>query len=404
MSDIKILIVGAGASGLFAGGLLANKGYNTTIIDGNEKCGKKIYITGKGRCNLTNNCSKEEFLNNVVNGSKFMMSAINQFSCQDTIDFFENLGMKTKTERGNRVFPLSDKASDVTRYLLKNAEKCNIKLNEKVLNIRLTENQTFEVKTSSSKYIFDKVIIATGGKSYPATGSEGDGYKFAKELGVTIVKPRSALVPIKIKDKYCASLQGLSLKNVTLKAEINGKKKELFGEMLFTNDAISGPIALSMSSYLNNAENIKLSLDLKPALNEKQLEDRLLKEFKDNLNKNISYIIKGLMPSSLVDVFLQKIRITKEQKVNSITVEQRNKIINNLKNFELEFEKLYPIETGIVTSGGVDLKEINPKTMESKKIKNLYFIGEVLDVDCLTGGFNLQTAFSTAYACANNIY
>lgn len=399
----KIAIIGGGASGLMAGGLLVNNGEDVTIFDGNEKCGKKIYITGKGRCNLTNNCSKEEFLNNVVHGNKFMMSSINGFSCQDTIEFFESLGMKTKVERGNRVFPLSDKASDVTKYLLKNAQNCKIQLNEKVLLIKRQENDTFQIKTEKGNYFFDKVIIATGGKSYPATGSQGDGYKFASELGVKVNTIKGALVPIKIKDKFCKDIQGLSLKNVKLIAEIDAKKKEMFGEMLFTNDAISGPIALSMSSFINDGRKIKLAIDFKPALDEKQLDERFLKDFKNNLNKNISFIIKGLLPNRLVDIFLDRCKISKDKKVNSITVQERHKMTKELKNFTLIFDSLYPVETGIITSGGVDLQEINPKTMECKKIKNLYFIGEVLDIDCLTGGFNLQTAFSTAYACASNL-
>lgn len=402
MINNEILVIGGGASGLFAGGLLANKGFKVTIIDGNEKLGKKIYITGKGRCNFTNNSNNEQFLSSVVHGNKFMMSAINQFSCQDTIETFDKLGLKSKTERGNRVFPVSDKASDVTKALTKNAQSCDIKLNEKVLSVRKEEGY-FRVTTSKDEYTFGKVIVATGGKSYPATGSTGDGYKFAKSLGLNVISPKSALVPIRIKDAFCKQLQGLSLKNVTLKAEFGGKKKELFGEMLFASDAITGPIALSLSSYINESEDVKLAIDLKSALTEEQLEKRLLNEFAENQNKNISYIIKGLLPSSLVSVFLQKTGISGEKKVNSVTSEERKRIISNLKNFTLTYAGLYEIEAGIVTSGGIDLKEINPKTMESKKVKGLYFIGEVLDIDCLTGGFNLQTAFSTAYACANNM-
>lgn len=402
MNNEKILIIGAGASGLLCGGELSRKGYDVTFFDGNEKCGKKIYITGKGRCNLTNNCSIDDYLKNVVHGDKFMMSAINAFSPQDTIAYFESLGLKTKTERGGRVFPVSDKASDVTKYLVKNAEKCKFCLNESVIDVEKI-GEKFKVATEKGEYIFNKVIVATGGKSYPATGSQGDGYKIAKKFGINVITPRSALVPIKIKDKFCSSLEGLSLKNVKLKCLIDEKPKELFGEMLFTHDAISGPIALSMSSYIGQTINVKLYIDFKPALSVEQLEKRLLNDFQANLNKNITYIIKGALPNRLVEVFLNKIGMSAETKVNSITVSQRKSIIQGLKNFELQFNKLYPVESGIVTAGGVDLKEINPKTMESKKIKNLYFIGEVLDLDCLTGGFNLQTAFSTAYACAKNM-
>lgn len=399
---MKIAIIGGGAAGLMAGGFLSKQGHAVTIFDGNEKCGKKLYITGKGRCNVTNACEKEVFLENVVNGRKFMMSAINQFSPSDTQNFFESLGVKLKVERGNRVFPLSDKASDIIKALTLHCGDCEIKLNEMVKAIEKKET-FFIVLTSDSKYQFDRVIIATGGMSYSSTGSKGDGYKFAKMLGHNVVKPRGALVPIKLKDKFCCELAGLSLKNVKLTANYSGGKKNLFGEMLFTHDGISGPIALSLSSYISQEREVKLELDFKPALNSEQLENRLLREFSENLNKNLTYIIKGLLPRSLVEIFLNKAVINGETKVNSVSKEQRMKIISLLKAFPLNFDGLYPIEAGIITAGGVDLKEINPKTMESKLVKGLYFIGEVLDIDCLTGGFNLQTAFSTAYAAAANL-
>lgn len=400
---MKVAVIGGGASGLFAAGLLTKAGIETYIFDGNEKLGKKIYITGKGRCNVTNNCDKDGYLKNVVHGQKFMYSAINQFDSHDTIEFFESLGCPLKTERGGRVFPCSDKASNVTKTLVKNIDNnfLDLHLNEKVVTIDKKSN--FAIKTEKSKYEFDAVIVATGGKSYSATGSSGDGYKFAKMFDLNVVTPSAALVPIKIKDSFCSNLEGLSLKNVQLNAVVNGKTKSLFGEMMFTHDAITGPIALSLSSFIGNNKDIELSLDFKPALTNEKLEERILRNFKDNLNKDISYIIKGLLPHRLTEIFLNCCGIDKHKKVNSITVAERNKIIYNLKNFALSFSGLYPIESGIVTAGGVDLKEINPKTMESKKVPDLYFIGEVLDVDCLTGGYNLQTAFSTAYAAANAI-
>ena len=382
-----------------AGGFLSQKG-DVTIFDGNEKFGKKIYITGKGRCNLTNNCSNEEFLSNVVHGNKFMMSAIVGFSPQDTIAFFEDLGMKTITERGKRVFPLSQKSSDVIKALEKHAKGCKINLNEKVVSV-IKNEETFIVKTTLKTYQFDKVIVATGGKSYPATGSTGDGYKIAKSFGHNIIKPCPALVPIRFKDKM--ELEGLSLKNVTLNAKINGKDKSLFGEMLFTGDGISGPIALSMSSYIGENKIDKLVIDFKPALTEETLENRILRDMEENKNKNFSYILKGLLPIRMANEFMKRLKISDDLKVNSVKAETRKNLIKLLKDFPLEYAGLYPIEAGIVTSGGVDLKEVNPKTMESKFAKGLYFIGEVLDVDCLTGGFNLQTAFSTAYACAKYI-
>ncbi|MBQ8909396.1 MAG: NAD(P)/FAD-dependent oxidoreductase [Clostridia bacterium] len=398
---MRIAIIGGGASGLMAGGFLAEL-HDVVIFDSNEKVGKKIFITGKGRCNVTNNCSREEFLNNVVNGQKFMMSAINGFDCQDAMNFFEGLGLQLKTERGNRVFPASDKSSDVIKALERHAGGCDVRLNEKVLAI--TKNDAkFAVKTENGMYEFDRVVIATGGKSYPATGSQGDGYKFAKMFGHDVVAPKASLVPIRIKNKFCSALEGLSLKNVELKANINGKAKKLFGEMLFTGDAISGPIALSLSSYIGSAENVELSIDFKPALTQEVLEKRILRDFEDNLNKNVSYIIKGLLPNRLVDIFLSRVEIDGQMKVNSVTAFMRKNIVELLKNFPLEYNGLYPVEAGIITKGGVNLKEVNPKTMESKLVSGLYFVGEVLDVDCLTGGFNLQTAFSTAYACAKYI-
>ncbi len=397
---MNVAIIGAGASGLMAGGALSQQ-CNVTIFDGNEKCGKKLYITGKGRCNVTNNCDKKTFLENAVNGNKFLISSINYFQPQDTIRLFEELGVKLKTERGNRVFPESDKSSDIIKALIKYCEKCEIRLNEKVVQIT-KKDEHFLVKTKKSSYIFDRVIIATGGMSYPFTGSTGDGYRFARELGQSVVSVRPALVPIKLKDAFCKQVEGLSLKNVTLKANIDGKKKELFGELLFTNDAISGPISLSMSSFIGNAKSVKLEVDFKSALSNEQLEQRLLRDFEGNKNKNITYILKGLLPGSLVNEFCQRLSLSKDKKVNSITKEERKNIIDLLKSFPLEFAGLYDIECGIITAGGVDTKEINPRTMESKLVPGLYFIGEVLDVDCLTGGFNLQAAFSTAQICAKN--
>ena len=398
---MKIAIIGGGASGLMSGGFLSQE-HEVVIFDGNEKLGKKLFITGKGRCNVTNNCDSETFFSNVINGQKFMFSSYNQFNSQDTIDFFTEKGLSLKVERGNRVFPTSDKSSDVIKVLEQHCKDCDIRLSEQVACIS-KQNDLFSVKTNQGEYLFDRVIIACGGKSYPGTGSKGDGYKFAKMLGHEIVNPMPALVPIRIKDSFCSSLEGLSLKNVSLNAKIDGKTYSLFGEMLFTFDAISGPIALSLSSHISRAKEVELKLDFKPALTEETLENRLLKEFEEAKNKNITFIIKGLLPRRLVDVFLIKSGIDPEQKINSITVAQRKMIVNLLKNFPLEFEELYPIEAGIITSGGVNTKQVNPKTMESKIVSGLYFIGEVLDVDCLTGGFNLQVAFSTAVACARNI-
>lgn len=396
---MKVAIIGGGASGLMAGGELSHYGHEVMIFDGNEKVGKKIYITGKGRCNVTNNCPPNEVRENIVHGDKFMFSCLNLFPPQSTMEFFEGLGVKLKTERGNRVFPESDRASDITKALVKNAKDCKFMLNERVEEIA-KQDEGFILKTSRGRYSFDRVIIATGGKSYSATGSRGDGYIFAQKFGHSVIRPHGALLPIKVDN--VEELEGLSLKNVTLHAKINGKERSFFGEMLFTHDGISGPIALSMSSYIGLEGDVKLWLDLKSALSYEQVENRLLRDIESNKNCEILSIIKGLLPMRMAKYFLNKIGIGQNLKVNSLTKELRERIVKNLKEFPLEFRGLYPIEAGIITSGGVSTSEINPKTMESKIVKGLYFIGEVLDVDCLTGGFNLQTAFSTAYACAYN--
>lgn len=394
---MKIAIIGGGASGLMAGAQIL--GADVTIFDGNEKVGKKLYITGKGRCNVTNNCSREEYLENVVRGQKFMQSAISQFDSRACMDFFEGLGLKLVTERGNRVFPASNKSSDVISALKKACAHCEFKLNEPVLSISKS-SEGFCVKTNMHTYSFDKVIIATGGKSYEATGSTGDGYGFARAFGHTVTALRPALVPIKLKRTF---YEGLPLKNVTLSAVADGKPRSLFGEMLFTHDGISGPIVLSLSSLINRAQSVTLSLDLKPALSPEQLNARLLREFDAAKNKELKTIMPHLLPKNFADDFLKVSGIDGSQKINSVRAETRQKLVSSLKNFPLEYDGLYDLNFGIITSGGVNLDEISPRDMQSKLVPNLYFIGEVLDVDCLTGGFNLQTAFSTATACARHI-
>ena len=397
---MKVAIIGAGASGLMLGGLLVKKGFDVTIFDHNEKAGKKLFITGKGRCNITNLCDETEFLKNVVRGGKFLTSALYSFNSYDTVEFFNNLHLKTKAERGNRVFPESDKSSDVIKALLKHCDGVNFLYNQNVTDVKVEvdEEQKFAVIANGKEHVFDKVVIATGGASYKATGSDGSGYKIAKSLGHTVEEIKPALCPMKLNDDV-SSLMGLSLKNVTLKAKFDNKSKEFFGEMMFTGDGITGPIVLSLSSYINRAKSVELSLDLKPALTLEQLDARLLRDFEANKNKNISYIFKGLMPSSLVPFFAKKCGVDESKKVHDILKEERRKISETLKNLPLSFKSLYPLDAGIITSGGVALDEINPKTFESKFVENLYFIGEVLDIDALTGGFNLQIAFSTAYKC-----
>ena len=395
---MRVAIIGAGASGLLCAGFISSFGHEVTVFDGNEKAGKKIYITGKGRCNFTNVCDNETFMSNIIRGKKFMFSALNNFTPYDTLEFFQNLGMEYVIERGNRAFPKSNKASDITKALLKNCFNVSFHYNEKVVFVQ-EDGVGFKVKTEKDKYCFDAVVVATGGKSYEATGSKGDGYNIAKHFGHNIIDICPALVPIELNDSFIKDLQGLSLKNVTLHIEADKKYSE-FGEMLFTNVGITGPIVLSLSSMINREEVKSIYLDLKPALSEEQLDSRLLREFKEQSNKNLSNVIKNLLPISLVDVFLNKCNILGDKKCNCITVNERKNLISNLKRFTLNFKSLYNLNVGIVTSGGVDLTQVNPKNMESKLKKNLFFIGEVLDVDALTGGFNLQIAFSTAYTCA----
>ncbi len=400
---MKIAVVGAGASGLFASGLLAQKGEDVVVFDKNEKIGKKLFITGKGRCNLTNLCSVEDFLKNVVRGEKFLKSSLYNFSSQDCVDFFEGLGLKTKVERGNRVFPESDKSSDVIKALKKHCDGVKFCLNEKVENVYFDgEKNQFVLKTNCGKYFFDKVVVATGGKSYSSTGSTGDGYKIAESFGHKITKPVSALCPIKLKNWFVKKLQGVSLKNVQLDVVADDKRMSFFGEMLFTEDGISGPIVLSASSLVNRSEKVTLSLDFKPALTEKQLDARLLRDFEENKNKNLKNVLKGLFPMAVAEIFAKAIGMDDNKKINEITKEERAKLVENIKNFKLNFDGLYDINAGIVTSGGVALDQINPRTFESKLQKGLYFLGEVLDVDALTGGYNLQIAWASAYSMAKN--
>lgn len=397
---MKVAVIGAGASGLFVAGLLSKQGEDVTVFEKNEKAGKKLYISGKGRCNLTNLCSVEDFLSNVVRGEKFLRGALSNFTSQDCVDFFESLGLRTKVERGNRVFPQSDKSSDVIKVLQKHCSDVKFEFDFDCKSIEKVGDKF--VVIGNDKREFDRVIIATGGKSYSSTGSTGAGYSFAKKFGHTIVPVVPALCPIKLRDGFVRALQGVSLKNVDLKAIADGKKFSFFGEMLFTDAGISGPIVLSMSSFINRAKDVKMSLDFKPALSESQLDARLIRDFDENRNAEIKTIFRGLLPKSVAEVFAKEVGIDENRKVNSVTKEERAKIVKFLKDFPLEFDGLYPLDTGIVTSGGVDLKEVNPKTFESKLVSGLYFLGEVLDIDALTGGFNLQICWATAYYCAKN--
>lgn len=394
---MKVAIIGGGASGLFAAGLISQKGHDVIVFDGNEKTGKKLYITGKGRCNFTNDCDRETFLSNVVRGEKFFQSALSRFNPQDCIAFFESKNVAIKVERGNRAFPASDKSSDILKALNLFASKATIKLNHKVKSI---------IKKSDKFYVdgemFDRVIIATGGKSYSQTGSEGDGYNFARRFGHNIIDIKPALVPIELDDSDLSALQGVSLKNVSLTAKCGKKTFSQFGEMLFTDKGISGPIVLTLSSLINRESEVSLSLDLKPALSFEKLDARLVREFENDKNKNLSSVMATLMIKSMIPPFLKRVSLSGDRKINSITSQERARIANGLKCWTLRYKMLYPLNAAIVTSGGVDLKQIDPKTMQSKLVSGLYFIGEVLDIDALTGGFNLQIAFSTAYAASSD--
>lgn len=405
---MKVAVIGAGAAGLMAAYAAASGGNEVWVFEKNEKCGKKIYITGKGRCNVTNAVSPQEFLQNVVSNSKFLTGAIYSFTPDDTISFFENNGLAIKIERGNRVFPLSDKASDVTKCLEKTCRKLGVKFNfnSKINKISILNSTVSGIIVNNNPVSFDKVIVCTGGLSYPLTGSTGDGYKFATDCGHNVIPLKPSLCGLNLKGNYFTAMQGLALKNVKLNIIYCGKKlHSLFGEVLFTHFGVSGPLILTASSLINRLElkNVKLSLDLKPALTEEQLDARLLRDFAAFNNKNVTAVLKGLLPSSLIDEILKRSGLDASRKVNSITKAERGLLLTVIKNFDMLVMSLRNIEEAVVTSGGVDVKQINPKTMESKIVKGLYFCGEVLDVDAFTGGFNLQIAFSTGFAAGNSI-
>ena len=425
----KVCVIGGGAAGLMAAYAAAENGHQVRLIEKNEKLGKKIYITGKGRCNFTNDVSPQEFLQNVVRGEKFLMGALYSFPPQKVIDFFEEWGMPVKIERGNRAFPVSDHASDVTKALAKACANVGveIRLNEKVISITsdiittsdivdkrngdcisdvITLPGVIGVQTDQSFYDCDEVIVATGGISYPSTGSTGDGYRFAEEKGLKIIPVKSALCGLNVEGDWYKSLQGLALKNVSMTAKYKNKTVyEDFGEMLFTHFGISGPIVLSLSSKINRLPllDVQLFLDCKPALDEQTLDKRLLRDFEKYKNKKISNALCEVLPQKLISVILSFANIREDKNVNVLTKEERLCLVKTIKNIPVKIKSLRGIEEAIVTSGGVDLSEINPKTMECKRIKGLRFCGEVLDVDAFTGGFNLQIAFSTGYMAGKGI-
>lgn len=399
---MKTLVVGGGASGMACAYFSAKNGDDVVLIEKNEKLGKKLFITGKGRCNVTNDCNEKEFLENVVTNPKFLFGAIYAFNSQKTIELLEKNGLSLKTERGRRVFPLSDKSSDVIKTLTNLCIESGVQvhLNETVTDILEKEGKIKSIVTDKGKYSCDKVVICTGGKSYSSTGSTGDGYKFARKLGHTVSELKPALCPLYLKEEWIKTVQGLSLKNVGFSVVACGKN--IFhqqGELLFTHFGISGPLALSASSYINkyNKNDISLYLDLKPALSEEQLSDRILRDFIKYKNKDLQNSLNDLLPKSLIKPIIFLSSISPNKKNNVITKEERKRLVNALKNIKFTIQKQASVEESIITSGGVSVKEINPKTMESKLIKGLYFAGEVIDVDALTGGYNLQIAFATGF-------
>lgn len=401
---MRVCVIGAGASGMMASIVLARGGVEVALVEKNEKFGKKLYITGKGRCNLTNDCELDDMFANVVHGERFLRSSLYGFTPQDTMAFFEDSGLKLVVERGNRVFPFSQKSSDVIKTL--QIEIANLKvetyLGTEVKEIRKNADG-FKVVTPWESLECDKVVVATGGMSYPSTGSTGDGYAFARAFGLKIVEPRQALVPIIVKQNVSA-LQGISLKNVNLCAiDENGKEiASEFGEMLFTNRGLSGPIALTISSYINRKQNVRLSLDLKPALDENTLDKRILRDFDERKNQDIKNVTRALLPERLNAYVLKCANIAESKKVNEITKQERAKLVETIKNLRFDVSALAPFSEAIVTAGGVDLKCLKP-TCECKDVEGLYFVGETIDVDALTGGFNLQLAFATAVCAARDI-
>ncbi len=384
--------------------VLARGGADVALVEKNEKFGKKLYITGKGRCNLTNDCELDDMFANVVHGEKFLRSSLYGFTPQDTMAFFEDSGLKLVVERGNRVFPFSQKSSDVIKTLQIEIANLKVKtyLGTEVKEIRKNADG-FKVVTPWESLECDKVVVATGGMSYPSTGSTGDGYAFARAFGLKIVEPRQALVPIIVKQNVSA-LQGISLKNVNLCAiDENGKEiASEFGEMLFTNRGLSGPIALTISSYINRKQNVRLSLDLKPALDEITLDKRILRDFDERKNQDIKNVTRALLPERLNAYVLKCANIAESKKVNEITKQERAKLVETIKNLRFDVSALAPFSEAIVTAGGVDLKGLKP-TCECKDVEGLYFVGETIDVDALTGGFNLQLAFATAVCAARDI-
>lgn len=406
----SIIVIGGGPAGLMAAITAAENGKNVILIEKNAKIGRKLMITGKGRCNLTNNCDRDTLLANIPRNARFLYSAFSKFTPQDLMNFFEDAGVPLKTERGNRVFPASDKAVDIVDALYGKLQKNSVRLiNQRVEEILTDEGRVIGVRLADTEQLFARrVLIATGGLSYPLTGSTGDGLRFARALGHTVTELKPSLVPLECHEGFCSKLSGLSLKNITLSVFEEGKKKPVFsemGEMIFTHFGISGPLVLSASAYMKKPEDRKYTavIDLKPALTAEQLDKRILRDFEEQNNRDFSNSLDKLLPRSLIPVIVSLSGIAPDCKVNQINKRQRSELCGLLKNLTLHITSFRPIEEAIVTSGGVSVKEINPATMESKLIEGLFFAGEVIDLDAFTGGFNLQIAFSTGYLAGINM-
>lgn len=409
MRTADVIIIGGGASGLFASIQLAWQGKSVAVIEHEHKPGKKLLITGKGRCNVTNNCDVGTVLKNIPRNPRFMYSALSRFAPEDTMAFFESLGVALKTERGNRVFPESDKAESIVSALVNAAKQAGVEfINDNAQELIIENGAVKGVKCDKSEYFAERVVVATGGCSYPLTGSTGDGYKLAKQAGHTVTDISPSLCPMVTEEKECAEMMGLSLRNCTLSLYENDDPKPIFselGEMLFTHFGLSGPLALSASAHTEKITKgkYKVKIDLKPALDREKLDSRILRDFSEFPNRDFSNALKKLLPSKMIDTIVKLSGIPAYKKVNQITREERERLVGLLKELTFTVKSLRPVEEAIITRGGVDVKEVSPKTMESKLVDGLYFIGEVLDVDAYTGGFNLQIAFATAYAMASEM-
>lgn len=405
----NVIVVGGGAAGMMAAVFAARNGQNVQLLEKNEKLGKKLFITGKGRCNITNAVDIEDLFTAVISNPKFLYSGFYSFTNQQVIDFFEELGVKTKIERGERVFPVSDHSSDVIAAFSRELKSLgvSVSLHTEVRELLCEQDKVCGVLlTNGKKMKADAVIVATGGISYPSTGSTGDGYRFAKETGHRVTELLPSLVPMEVRQWYAKELQGLSLRNIEI-CITDGKKKlyEEFGEMLFTHYGVTGPVILSASSVVGKTlrkKELTLHIDLKPALSEEQLDKRILREFDANHNKQYKNSIDSLFPAKLKPVMIELSEIEPEKKVNEITKEERQRLVHLIKDFTMTLTGLRSYNEAIITKGGVSVKEVDPGTMESKKMKGLYFAGEVLDLDAVTGGYNLQIAWSTGYLAGMN--